>query len=57
MNFIISHVFRVGNHCDDDLANVGLTLDRFTPWYEVPYVIRESFDSNRLFLRKGFQLT
>ncbi|CAJ2644469.1 unnamed protein product [Trifolium pratense] len=30
MNFVVSHVYRKGNQCADGLANIGLTIDRFT---------------------------
>ncbi|PNX89980.1 ribonuclease H, partial [Trifolium pratense] len=30
MNFVVSHVFREGNQCADGLANIDLSLDRFT---------------------------
>ncbi|CAJ2646936.1 unnamed protein product [Trifolium pratense] len=48
MNFVVSHVFREGNFCADSLANIGLTLDRLTIWNDVPLVIKDSFEANRL---------
>ncbi|GAU47191.1 hypothetical protein TSUD_350560 [Trifolium subterraneum] len=48
MNFIVSHIFREGNFCADGLANVGLFLDRLTFWNEIPFVIKDNFDANRL---------
>jgi ribonuclease HI len=48
MNFIVSHVFREGNSCADGLANVGLSLDRLTIWNEIPLVIKEIFEANRI---------
>jgi hypothetical protein len=48
MNFIVSHVFREGNSCADGLVNVGLSLDRLTFWNEIPLVIKEIFEANRI---------
>ncbi|CAJ2671835.1 unnamed protein product [Trifolium pratense] len=48
MNIIVSHIFREGNHCADRLANVGLNLDRLTLWNDILFVIKDSFESNRL---------
>ncbi|PNY07582.1 ribonuclease H, partial [Trifolium pratense] len=48
MNIIVSHIFREGNHCADRLANIGLNLDRLTLWNDVPFVVKDSFESNRL---------
>jgi hypothetical protein len=48
MNVIVSHIFREGNHCADGLANIGLSLDRLTFWFDVPLVIKEKFDWNKL---------
>jgi ribonuclease HI len=48
MNLIVSHVYREGNQCADGLANLGLNLDCFTIWNEIPQVIRESFVVNKL---------
>ncbi|CAJ2662070.1 unnamed protein product [Trifolium pratense] len=48
MNFVVSHVFREGNFCADSLAHIGLTLDRLTIWNDVPLVIKDSFEANRL---------
>ncbi|CAJ2645702.1 unnamed protein product [Trifolium pratense] len=51
MNIIVSHIFREGNHCADRLANVGLNLDKLTLWNDIPFVIKDSFESNRLVVR------
>jgi ribonuclease HI len=48
MNFIVSHIFREGNFCADGLANIGLFLDRLTFWNELPLVIKDNFDADRL---------
>jgi hypothetical protein len=48
MNLTVSHVYREGNHCVDGLANIGLNLDCFTIWNEIPHDIRESFVVNKL---------
>jgi ribonuclease HI len=36
MNFVVTHVYREENQCADGLANIGLTTDIFTIWYEIP---------------------
>jgi hypothetical protein len=48
LNIIVSHIFREGNQCADRLPNIGLTLDRFTLWNEVPHIISDSFLFNKL---------
>jgi hypothetical protein len=35
INFVVSHVFRQGNQCADGLANIGLSIDRLTVWYDI----------------------
>jgi hypothetical protein len=47
MNLIVSHIYREGNTCADGLANIGLRLDIFTLWYDMPHIIRDRFISNR----------
>jgi hypothetical protein len=47
MNIIVSHIYREGNTCADGLANIGLNLDMFTFWYDMPNVIKDRFISNR----------
>jgi hypothetical protein len=47
MNFFVSHIYKEGNCCADGLANIGLIIDSFTIWYELPQVIRDSFNDNR----------
>jgi hypothetical protein len=41
MNFIVSHIYREGNHCADRLAALGLNIPNLTIWSEVPLDIRE----------------
>jgi len=43
MNFIVSHIFREGNQCVDSLANLGLSLDHLTCWFNLPSFIHKSF--------------
>jgi hypothetical protein len=47
MNIIVSHIYREGNTCADGLANIGLSLDMFTFWFDMSDVIRDKFISNR----------
>jgi len=48
MSFFVIHVYREGNHCADQLANVGLSLNTSFWWDHVPHQIREAFTRNRL---------
>jgi ribonuclease HI len=48
MNFLITHVYREGNHCAIKLANLGLSLQNFVWWNELPRVIRKDFARDRL---------
>jgi ribonuclease HI len=48
MNFMITHVFREGNHCADKLANLGLSLQNYVWWVDIPLVIREDYSRNML---------
>ncbi|CAJ2636606.1 unnamed protein product [Trifolium pratense] len=48
MNFVVSHVYREGNQCADGLTNIGLTIDRFTIWNELPQQISGFFVDNSL---------
>jgi hypothetical protein len=44
INFVVSRIFREGNQCADGLANIGLNIDRFTIWYDIPTQIRSCFE-------------
>jgi ribonuclease HI len=48
MNFIISHIYREGNHCADKLAAIGLTMTDFTWWDSAPVCIWGDLAHNRL---------
>jgi len=48
MNFIVSHIFREDNQCDDGLANIGLALDHFTMWDSIPPLIHQDFVRKKL---------
>ena len=48
MNFFVSNVYREGNCCADQLANIGLNLDHLKIWMELPVCIRGTFVRNRL---------
>jgi hypothetical protein len=39
MNFVVSQIYRECNQCADGLANIGLSLDSFTIWNELPQQI------------------
>jgi hypothetical protein len=47
MNFIVSHIFREGNACEDALANIGLTLDTYVYYYYLPIQVRSDYVKNR----------
>jgi len=48
MNFLVTRVYREGNHFTDALANVGLSLCHLTIWFEVPLYIRSHYVKHRL---------
>jgi hypothetical protein len=48
MNFVVSHIYREDTKCANGLANIGLSLDRFSCWLEISQDIREFFVDNRL---------
>lgn len=48
MNFIVSHVFKEGNHCADGLVNIGLSLTAFTVWHTIPSNLQEVYFKNKL---------
>ncbi|MCI42534.1 ribonuclease H protein, partial [Trifolium medium] len=48
MNFLISHIYREGNHCADKLASLGLAVNEYTWWSSPPICIREELTKNRL---------
>jgi hypothetical protein len=45
---MITYVFREGNHCADKMANLGLSLQDYVWWFEIPNVIKEDYSRNRL---------
>jgi len=48
MNFVVSHIYREGNHCADRLANFGLSIQGISFWYYVLVIISNSFVNNKL---------
>ena len=36
MDFMVTHIYREGNHCADKLANIGLSSQSFTWWDQMP---------------------
>jgi len=48
MAFMVTHIYREGNHCADKLANIGLTSQTFTWWDHMPTQIGGDFTRNRL---------
>jgi len=48
MSFFVTHVYREGNHCADQLANIGLSLNTFFWWNHIPHQITEAFARNKL---------
>lgn len=47
-NFNVSHIYREGNHCADQLVNFGLSIPSYTWFQNLPVQIYEHFDRNRL---------
>ena len=48
MSFFLIHMYREGNHCADQLANIGLSLNTSFWWDHLPQQISEAFTRNRL---------
>jgi len=48
MHFVVSHIFREGNHCDDSLANFGLTIQGLFSWESAPPFISSLLVQNKL---------
>jgi len=48
MNFLVSHVYREGNQCDDLLGNLGLSSSTLTVWLDMPICIRQIFGKYKL---------
>jgi ribonuclease HI len=48
MHFVITHIFREGNHCADKLVNLGLIVVNFTWWDYAPTEILGDLGRNRL---------
>jgi ribonuclease HI len=47
MNFMLTHIYREGNHCADKLASLGLSRFDFTWWSCLPFEISSGFFRNR----------
>ncbi|CAL0322191.1 unnamed protein product [Lupinus luteus] len=50
LNFRISHLFREGNHCADQLANYGVATKLDYWWNSIPSFLSNSFVRNKLLL-------
>ena len=48
MNFLVTHIYGDGNTCADTLANIGLNVNSFIWWQDVPNIIRFDVLSNML---------
>jgi len=48
MSFFVTHINREGNHCADQLANIGLSLNTYFWWNHLPQQIGFDFTRNRL---------
>lgn len=48
MNFLLTHIYREGNHCADKLANLSLSISDYMWWSSTPVNIREDLVKNRL---------
>jgi len=50
MSFMLTHIYREGNHCADKLANLGLNAQQFT-WLDYVHIeMATNFNRNRLSL-------
>ena len=48
MSFMVTHIYREGNHCADLLASIGISLNTYFWWDHLPQQIRVDFNRNRL---------
>lgn len=48
MDFVVSHIFREGNHCADKLANLGISLIDLVWLNDVHNSIIDDFAKNKL---------
>lgn len=48
MDFVVSHIFREGNHCADKLANLGISLIDLVWLNDVHNSIRDDFAKNKV---------
>ena len=48
MNFVVTHIYREGNHCADKLANLGLSSPDLVWLTDVHTSIVEDFAKNKL---------
>jgi hypothetical protein len=48
MSFFITHIYSEGNHCADKLAAIGLSLNTFFWWDNIPSQLSLDFVRNRL---------
>jgi len=46
-NFNVSHIYREGNHCADQLANLGLTLPSYSWFNNVPPLVNVEFGRDK----------
>jgi ribonuclease HI len=47
INFVVSHIFREGDHVADNLASYGLNLSSMY-WHSLPLFIVDRFEKNKL---------
>jgi len=48
MIFFVTHMYREGNHCVNQLTNIGLSLNTSFWWDHMPQQISEAFTKNIL---------
>lgn len=48
ISFFVTHIYREVNHCADTLVGVGLSLQTYFWWDEIPNQIRLDFARNKL---------
>jgi ribonuclease HI len=47
-NFNVSRIYREGNHCVDQLANIGFSMQSYSWFHSLPHQISAHFDRNSL---------
>jgi len=48
MDYIVTHIYRKGNHVADCLTNYGITLNSYVYWYDIPLFAKKSYVKKKI---------